>query len=228
MPELGWCAASPESAGSFPWHWTPARFNAWSAQLRAEQRAPSTLRSYQLSVRSFLAYVCDPVYGWDDECLSRFGTHAVQICSSANSMAHVVESEARPGRRSMTRAECQDLFDAADARAERIRLAGRKGWVPAFRDATMLKVAYGWGLRRHEVVMLERHDFGANPRAPEFGDFGVCQVRFAKASGGSGPRRPGRADRDGLGGRGHGRMDHRHLALGPTRRGQRAVALRAR
>ena len=180
-----------EAAASFPWHWTPARFDAWSAQLRAEQRAPSTLRGFQLSVRAFLAYVCDPVYGWDTECLTRFGTHPVQICSSANSMAHVVESEARPGRRSMTRAECQDLFDAADARTERIRLAGRKGWVPAFRDATMLKVASGWGLRRHEVVMLERHDFGANPKAPEFGDFGVCQVRFAKAANGSGPRRRG-------------------------------------
>jgi site-specific recombinase XerD len=91
----------------------------------------------------------------------------------------------------MTRAECQDLFDAADARAEAIRIGGRKGWVPAFRDATMLKVAYAWGLRRHEVVMLEAHDFGANPKAPEFGAFGVCQVRFGKAANGSGPRRRG-------------------------------------
>ncbi len=180
-----------ESAASFPWHWTPALFETWSAGLRKEQRAPSTLRGYQLSVRAFLAYVCDPLYGWDTECLTRFGTHPVQICSGANSMAHVVDAEGRPGRRSMTRAECQDLFDAADARAERIRRTGRKGWVPAFRDATMLKVAYGWGLRRAEVVMLERHDFGANPKAPEFGDFGVCQVRFAKAANGSGPRRRG-------------------------------------
>ncbi len=180
-----------ESASSFPWAWTPAGFETWSAELRMEHRAPSTLRSYQLSLRGFLAYVCDPVYGWDGECLTRFGTHPVQICSGANSMSHVVDAEARPGRRSMTRAECQDLFDAADARADRIRMGGRKGWVPAFRDATMLKVAYGWGLRRREVVMLERHDFGANPQAPEFGDFGVCQVRFGKAANGSGPRRRG-------------------------------------
>jgi hypothetical protein len=32
----------------------------------------------------------------------------------------------RPWSHSMTRAECQDLFDAADARAERIRVSGRK------------------------------------------------------------------------------------------------------
>ena len=35
--------------------------------------------------------------------------------------------------------------------------------------------------------MLERPDFGANTRAPEFGDSGVCWVRLAKASGSSGP-----------------------------------------
>jgi hypothetical protein len=40
------------------------------------------------------------------------------------------------------------------------------GWAPAFRDATMLKVAYAWGLRRREVRMLETNDFGSNPRAP--------------------------------------------------------------
>ena len=65
----------------------------------------------------------------------------------------------------------------------------RKGWAPAFRDATMLKVAYGWGLRRREVRMLETNDFSANPSAPEFGAFGVCQVRWGKASKGGPPRR---------------------------------------
>jgi integrase/recombinase XerC len=180
-----------DSTESFPWEWTPAGFDTWSAGQREQHRAPSTMRGYHLTVRAFLGYVCDPAYGWDEECLGRFGTHAVQICTEANNTAHVVDYEGRPGRRSMTRAECQDLFDAADARAERIRIGGRKGWVPAFRDATMLKVAYAWGLRRHEVVMLEAHDFGANPKAPEFGAFGVCQVRFGKAANGSGPRRRG-------------------------------------
>jgi hypothetical protein len=115
----------------------------------------------------------------------------VQIFSDANRAAHVADYEGRPGRRSLTRAECQDLFDAADARVEAIRVNRRKGWVPAFRDATMLKVAYGWGLRRRELLMLEAHDFGANPKAPEFGEFGVCYVRFGKAAKGSAPRRRG-------------------------------------
>ena len=55
----------------------------------------------------------------------------------------------------------------------------------------MLKVAYGWGLRRREVRMLERGDFSSNPKAPEFGDYGVCHVRFGKAAKGGPPRRRG-------------------------------------
>jgi site-specific recombinase XerD len=36
--------------------------------------------------------------------------------------------------------------------------------------------------------MLEVCDFGVNPKALEFGDFGVCYVRWGKASRGSPPR----------------------------------------
>lgn len=181
-----------DHAGSFPWGWTAAEMEHWTAQLRVTQRrARSTIRSYELAVRSFLTYACDPAYGWDKACLDRFGTHPTQICSEANLAVHSADYEGRPARRSLTRAECQDLFDAADARVDAVRAKGRKGWVPAFRDATMLKVAYGWGLRRRELLMLEDHDFGVNPQAPEFGGFGVCQVRWGKAAKGSEPRRRG-------------------------------------
>ncbi len=53
----------------------------------------------------------------------------------------------------------------------------------------MLKVAYGFGLRRTEVQMLDLADFNANPHAGEFGEYGVCQVRFGKAGKGSPPKR---------------------------------------
>lgn len=181
-----------EHTGAYPWEWTPAQWEAWTAELRGvRRRARATVRSYQVALRSFLGYVCDPAYGWDTECLARFGTHPVQIFSAANLAVHAADYEGRPGRRALTRAECQDLFDAADARVEAIRADRRKGWVPAFRDATMLKVTYAWGLRRRELLMLEAHDFGANPQAPEFGEFGVCYVRFGKAAKGSAPRRRG-------------------------------------
>ncbi len=71
----------------------------------------------------------------------------------------------------------------------RARRLGRKGWLSLFRDATVFKVAYAWGLRRQEVRRLEVCDFGVNPKAVDFGAYGACYVRFAKGAHGSGPRR---------------------------------------
>ena len=65
----------------------------------------------------------------------------------------------------------------------------RKGWLPVFRDAAAFKVAYGFGLRRTEAQMLDLADFGTNPHAAEFGDYGLCRVRFGKAGKGSPPKR---------------------------------------
>lgn len=175
---------------AYPWQWAPGHLEEWTTDLRAnKRRARSTIRSYQLAVRAFLAYLCDPVYGWADECERRFGTHPVQICHDWNTGAHLSDYEGRPARRSLTRREVQALFDCADAQVAEIRARGRKGWVAAFRDATMLKVTYAWGLRRREAVMLEAHDFGINPKAPEFGSFGVLYVRHGKASAGGSPKR---------------------------------------
>lgn len=180
-----------DHAGSFPWGWTSEEFEAWISGLRKTSRALSTVRAYEMAVHSFLSYACDPAYGWAEACLKRFGTHPTQICTETNLAVHASDNEGRPTRRSLTRIECQALFDAADDRVETIRVHHRKGFVPAFRDATMLKVTYGWGLRRRELLMLEDYDFGSNPSAPEFGDFGVCRVRFGKATKGSPPRRRG-------------------------------------
>jgi integrase/recombinase XerC len=85
--------------------------------------------------------------------------------------------------------ELQAFLDAADDRVESAALSGRKGWLAAFRDATLFKTVYGWGLRRREAVMLDVGDFTVNPAAPELGGFGACQVRFGKAMRGSPPRR---------------------------------------
>lgn len=179
-----------EHTGVFPWEWTPAHLDEWSTDLVAVRRvAPSTLRTYQQAVRLFLGYVCDPAYGWAAQCESRFGSYPVQISGPWNTAVHRSEHEARPVRRSMTRVELQALFDAADDLVDDIRRRGRKGWVAAFRDATMIKTAYAFGLRRHELARLDVHDFGRNPKAVEFGEFGVCHVRFGKAMAGSPPKR---------------------------------------
>jgi integrase/recombinase XerC len=173
-------------AGVWPWEWRSEHIEAWIAQ---GEWAHSTIRSYQGSVALFLAFVCDPRYGWPEVCLERVGAAPVQICHDGNMAVHVAEYEGRPERRPLTRAELQVLFDTADAMVDEAARSPRKGWLGAFRDATLLKVIYGWGLRRWEAAMLDVCDFTANPAAPELGRLGVCQVRFGKAMKGSPPRR---------------------------------------
>lgn len=67
-------------SGAYPWEWLPQYADEWFGDLRSVRRvAHSTMRSYQDALRSFCAYVSDPVYDWPAECEQRFGTHPVQI-----------------------------------------------------------------------------------------------------------------------------------------------------
>jgi integrase/recombinase XerD len=68
---------------------------------------------------------------------------------------------------------------------------GRKGHLAALRDAVVFKTAYAFGLRRNEVRHLQTVDFDRNPHAPEFGRFGVVNIRWGKATTGSAPKRRG-------------------------------------
>ncbi|MFZ2164781.1 MAG: tyrosine-type recombinase/integrase [Propionibacteriaceae bacterium] len=174
----------------WPWLWTAAMSDEWFADLRSVRHiATSTVRSYQVALRGFCRYVTDPAYGWAEECERRFGTHPIQLINDVNAAAHVADVESEPRKRAFTRPELQALFDWADDQVEQRRMAGRKGWLPAFRDATMLKTAYAFGLRRTETRMLDVVDFGPNPAASEFGNYGALYVRYGKAQRGSPPKR---------------------------------------
>jgi integrase/recombinase XerC len=177
-------------AEAFPWQWTPQHADEWFGDLRGVRGcAHSTLRSYQDALRSFCQYVVDPAYGWAAVCQEQFGTHPIQIVHEGNSASHVQESEGRPDKRAFTMDELQDFFDYADEQVTRARDRGRKGWLPAFRDATLFKVAYSYGLRRNETRMLDVVDLGRNPHGPELGDYGLIHVRYGKAKKGSPPKR---------------------------------------
>ncbi|MFD6064846.1 tyrosine-type recombinase/integrase [Rhodococcus wratislaviensis] len=179
-----------EHAEAFPWQWTPQHADEWFGDLRAVRGcAHSTLRSYQDALRSFCQYVTDPAYDWTSVCEQRFGTHPIQVVHEWNAAAHVQEAEARPEKRAFTIDELQDFFDYADEQVTEARDRGRKGWLPAFRDATLFKIAYSFGLRRNETRMLDVSDIGRNPHGPEFGDYGVVLVRHGKAKKGSPPKR---------------------------------------
>ena len=175
-----------EFTGAWPWQWTPGQVEQWVA---SGGWAHSTVRSYEGALAVFLGYVCDPRYGWIAECEQRVGARPVQVCHEGNTAVHAAEYEGRPQRRPLTRSELQAFLDAADDHVERASASRRKGWLAAFRDATVFKVIYGWGLRRRETAMLDVADFAPNPAAPELGGLGVCHVRYGKAMRGSPPRR---------------------------------------
>ncbi len=132
-----------EFTGCWPWQWTAAQAEAWVA---SGGWAHSTVRSYEGALALFLGYVCDPRYGWVSECEQRAGAVPVQVFHERNSAAHVADYEGRAERRPLTRAELQAFFDAADDHVEKAAASRRKGWLAGFRDATVFKVVYGWGL----------------------------------------------------------------------------------
>lgn len=174
------------STNELPWHWTVAHVDEFFGDLRGvKQRQRSTIRAYQNALRLFCAYLVDPVYGWGLRCEELFGTHPTQVCFEWNTAAHSQQNEQDPTKRAFTRDELQAFFDHADAEASRIRDLGRKGWLPAVRDAALFKTAYAFGLRRNEVRHLRTIDFERNPHAREFGRFGAVEIRYGKAHRGS-------------------------------------------
>ncbi|MCZ4550745.1 tyrosine-type recombinase/integrase [Gordonia rubripertincta] len=174
----------------FPWRWQPAHVDEYFGDLRSEhQAARSTVRGYQQAISLFCLYVSDSSYGWVELCERLFGAHPVQVCHEWNTAAHVQDMESRPSLRPFARDELQAFFDRADDEVEIIARRRRKGWLAAYRDATVYKSAYAWGLRRNEVRHLQTVDFSRNPHAPEFARYGVLQVRYGKASRGSAPKR---------------------------------------
>ncbi len=111
------------------------------------------------------------------------------VCHEWNTIAHLYGYEGNPEARPFTREELQRFLDYADDQVDRAVHAKRKGALAAYRDATMFKVIYGWGLRRTETSKLDITDWGRNAPAPEFGKYGMLHVRYGKAKRGQPPRR---------------------------------------
>ncbi|MEB2529253.1 tyrosine-type recombinase/integrase [Kocuria rosea] len=177
--------------GTFPWHWVPGDLEDFQAQRRSGPRPISltTLRADSSAIAAFCTYLTTPVYGWADFCQQAFGDVPAQVVFEWNAPRHTADDAIAPGRRAFTRAELQRLFDHLDDHIDREHAAGSKRWLPALRDSIAFKTCYAYGLRRRELTMLEVGDFGPNPHVPAYGGFGAVQVRWAKGTTGSGPRR---------------------------------------
>ena len=157
----------------------------WSVHLIAElHRAESTIRTHQGIIRGFCDFLINRYYRWAEECEARSGTHPVQICHEWNTVAHLVEYEGDAERRPFTREELQRFFDFCDDRVDQAIRKGRKGAIHAYRDATLFKAMYAWGLRRTEASRLDVMDFHRNPRPPSSAGSAGC--KSATASGPAG------------------------------------------
>ncbi|WP_198359589.1 tyrosine-type recombinase/integrase [Streptomyces fildesensis] len=179
-----------EFVNDYPWQWRPGHVDEWSAYLTGERHlAPSTIRAYQGDVRQFTEFLIDGRYGWVPACEEAFGTYPVAICHEWNTMVHLQGYEGSPEARPFTREELQQFLDYADDQVERAVRSKRKGALAAYRDATIFKTIYGWGLRRTETSKLDVTDWGRNPKAPQFGRYGMLNVRYGKAKRGQPPRR---------------------------------------
>jgi integrase/recombinase XerC len=138
-----------EFTSEYPWQWSPAHMDEWSLHLTAEEHlAPSTIRAYQCTLRQFTEFLVDARYGWAAACEDAFGggQHPVVICHEWNTIAHLNDYEGNPEARPFTREELQRFLDYADDQVDRAVRSGRKGALAAYRDATIFKVIYGWGL----------------------------------------------------------------------------------
>jgi len=176
----------------YPWRWRPTDVDEFFAGLRCRSErglALSTLRSYSNAVAMFCSYVSDPRYEWVPFCERTFGQIPSQVCFEWNTPRHSADDAHRPARRAFTKVELQRLFDAADDLVDAEYAKGSKRWLPALRDSIAFKVCYAYGLRRRELTMLELTDFGPNPHVLSYGGYGAVQVRWAKGTAGSGPRR---------------------------------------
>jgi integrase len=181
-----------EFTNEYPWSWGPSHVDERTQALTSGRRlAPSAIRGYQTGLRLFSEYLCDGRYGWAAACEKEFGqgAHPVPVCHERNTIARLYGYEGNPEARPFTREELQRFLDYADDQVDRAASAKRKGALAAYRDATMFKVIYGWGLRRTETSKLDIADWGRNALAPESGKYGMLHVRYGKAKRGQPPRR---------------------------------------
>jgi site-specific recombinase XerD len=183
--------AFAEHSGTWPWRWRAQDADEYFEDLltRPERLARSTIRSYQLRLRTFCGFASDRRYPWAVICEHEFGRAPVQLFDSRNMVAHVDEFEGDPARRPLTVDELEYFFAACEARITSAQRRGRKGALQAWRDQALFKVKFAWGLRRTEVSRLDVCDFRAAAALPEFGSFGAVHVRWGKAKRGGGPRR---------------------------------------
>src|SRR2546430_171709 len=153
----------------YPWAWQPSHVDEWSLSLTTEGHlAPSTVRAYQCSLRSFNEYLCDNRYGWVSTCQEQFGAgvYPVAVVHEWNTIPHLNDYEGNPEARPFSREELQRFLDYVrprfgcaehpalwvTERGGRIKPAEINARFVAYRDALGLPKALVPHSMRHSYV----------------------------------------------------------------------------
>lgn len=166
----------------WPWDWCPAEWEKYQSERLRSGKALTTRRHEQNVLDGFLRYLNSPDYNWRQRVLAVVGQPLPSaVITEVNRILHVEAKESGSHVRPATRAELQRLFDYLDWVIDDIETSGRKGAVPAYRDATYIKGTYGFGWRRREGALIEDFDFVANIDQPAYAELGALHIRHGKA-----------------------------------------------
>ena len=167
-----------EFTSEYPWAWSPGHMDEWSLSLTAELHlAPSTIRSYQCTLRQFSEFLIDGRYGWAVACEQAFGPgqHPVAIAHEWNTIAHLNDYEGNPEARPFTRAGAAavpGLRRRPGGTGSRVQAEGRAGRLPG-RDLVQGDLRVGAAAHRDLQA-------GSGGLRPESGGSGVRPVRDAQ------------------------------------------------
>ena len=81
----------------YPWQWSPADVEEWTAELVGQGLAHSTVRNYQMAVALFCAYIADPRYRWVEVCEQQFGRTRCRCSTSGTPWCIAASSRAGRG-----------------------------------------------------------------------------------------------------------------------------------
>ena len=175
------------ATGKRLWEVTVADFQKWCSDLvKHNHVTPSTLRTYQGSLRSCFDYLRSTL-DLQNEATTRFQGRFAHIAASDDCLVHTQEQESKRNTTTWSRQELTAFFTHLSERAAWALLAAPRLVRALLRDRVILYVIYGYGLRVEECANLNIDSWHYAAFNPTCGDFGEVTV-VGKGANGSGPR----------------------------------------
>lgn len=155
----------------------PADFEKWSCDLRTKKSVrKSTQRKYQSTIRTFFDYLLDTPK-FRNLLRNQLDLELVQVATPENCIIHRDQHQDAGEGRSFTEEEEEKFFHAIDREIEFAHAAGCTSQVHILqRDKAMFCVQRGYGLRETETLGLALNSFEHDPKAEQFGNYGICRV----------------------------------------------------